>query len=72
MQHMLEALEKAKAAPGIITGELCRCGKFVTFKPALGGHSIDMLHPQPACHEFRALCDALVQHDVAAPLDAAP
>lgn len=69
MQHMLEAVEKAKAAPGLIRGEVCRCGRFVTFKPALGGHSLDMQHPEPVCHEFRAFCDALVQHDVATPLD---
>lgn len=71
MQHVLEALEKAKAAPGLIAGELCRCGAFITFKPALGGHSIDMLHPQPPCHEFRAFCEKLVELADATPLDQA-
>lgn len=68
MQHMIEALEKAKAAPGLIRGEACRCGKFVTFKPALGGHSLDMLHPEPTCHEFRAFAQALCELADAVPL----
>jgi len=72
MQQLLDALAKAQAAPGLITGEHCRCGQFVTFKPALGGHSIDMLHPQPPCHEFRAFCDALIVHADAQQLDPAP
>lgn len=72
MQHMLEAIAKAQAAPGIITGEHCRCGAFVTFKPALGGHSLDMLHPEPPCHEFRMLCEKLCELADAQPLDPAP
>jgi hypothetical protein len=56
---MMEAIEKAKA--GLVAAEYCRCGKLVTFKPAQGGLSLDVLHPQPPCAEFAEFVDKLVE-----------
>jgi hypothetical protein len=57
---MLEAIEKAKAARGVGL-ERCRCGKWVTIKPAVGGLSLDVLHPQPPCHEFKMFVQKLIE-----------
>lgn len=56
---MIEAIEKAKT--GLVQAEYCRCGQLVTFKPANGGMSLDVLHPQPPCAEFAQLVAKLVE-----------
>lgn len=58
MQHMMEAIEKAKL--GLVQAEYCRCGKLVKFQPVNGGMSLDVLHPQPPCSEFAELVGKLV------------
>lgn len=37
------------------------CGATITFRTTANGQSVDVLHPQPPCTEFRAFIERLRQ-----------